>query len=67
MLSGIIPAAFSTGSFLGGLVYGRRTWSQATADQLIIASAAFLAGCSLSRPCLRPSRPPPRSPCLVRS
>ncbi|WP_405795147.1 hypothetical protein [Streptomyces longwoodensis] len=25
MLSGIIPAAFSTGSFLGGLVYGRRT------------------------------------------
>ncbi|MET9818207.1 MULTISPECIES: MFS transporter [unclassified Streptomyces] len=44
MLSGIIPAAFSTGSFLGGLVYGRRTWSRTTADRLIIASAAFLAG-----------------------
>lgn len=44
MLSGIIPAAFSTGSFLGGLIYGRRTWSRTTADRLIIASAAFLAG-----------------------
>ncbi|MEH0550992.1 MFS transporter [Streptomyces sp. B21-101] len=44
MLSGIIPAAFSTGSLLGGLVYGRRTWSRTTADRLIIASAAFLAG-----------------------
>jgi predicted MFS family arabinose efflux permease len=44
MLSGIIPAAFSTGSFLGGLVYGRRTWSRTTADRLIISSAAFLAG-----------------------
>ncbi|MGW3255228.1 hypothetical protein ACWDCX_32330 [Streptomyces fungicidicus] len=44
MLSGIIPAAFSTGSFLGGLVYGRRTWSRTAADRLIIASAAFLAG-----------------------
>ncbi|WP_327720320.1 hypothetical protein OG381_36960 [Streptomyces sp. NBC_00490] len=38
MLSGIIPAAFSTGSLLGGLVYGRRTWSRTTADRLIIAS-----------------------------
>ncbi|MFB8128683.1 hypothetical protein [Streptomyces mirabilis] len=44
MLSGIIPAAFSTGSFLGGLVYGRRTWAGTTADRLITASAAFLAG-----------------------
>ncbi|KPI01979.1 hypothetical protein OK006_7827 [Actinobacteria bacterium OK006] len=44
MLLGIIPAAFSTGSFLGGLVYGRRTWSRTTANRLIIASAAFLAG-----------------------
>lgn len=44
MLSGIIPAAFSTGSFVGGLVYGRRTWTRTTTDRLLTASAAFLAG-----------------------
>lgn len=44
MLSGIIPAAFSTGSFLGGLIYGSRTWSGSPTRRLIIATAAFLAG-----------------------
>ncbi|MGW6454395.1 MFS transporter [Streptomyces sp. NPDC055078] len=44
MLSGIIPAAFSTGSFLGGLLYGSRTWSGTTFRRLIIAGAAFLTG-----------------------
>ncbi|NEA59374.1 MFS transporter [Streptomyces sp. SID13666] len=44
MLSGIIPAAFSTGSLLGGLVYGRRTGKGTTTSQLIAAGAAFLAG-----------------------
>ncbi|MFJ4322714.1 hypothetical protein ACIP3A_06300 [Streptomyces tricolor] len=44
MLSGILPAAFSTGSFLGGLVYGRRTWTSTNTGRLIIAGAAFLAG-----------------------
>ncbi|MGW1224866.1 MFS transporter [Streptomyces sp. NPDC002530] len=44
VLSGILPAAFSTGSFLGGLVYGRRTWRTSAADRLIAATAAFLAG-----------------------
>ncbi|MFD4479420.1 MFS transporter [Streptomyces sp. NPDC058471] len=44
MLSGIIPAAFSTGSFLGGLIYGRRTWGGTTANRLISAGAVFLAG-----------------------
>ncbi|MEU3299721.1 MFS transporter [Streptomyces sp. NPDC006678] len=44
MLSGLLPAAFSTGSFLGGLVYGRRTWPTSTTRQLLIGSAAFLAG-----------------------
>ncbi|WP_235023870.1 MFS transporter [Streptomyces sp. WAC05374] len=44
MLSGILPAAFSTGSFLGGLVYGRRTWTSTTTDRMITAGAAFLAG-----------------------
>lgn len=44
MLSGIIPAVFSTGSLLGGLVYGCRTWTRTTADRLIIAGAVFFAG-----------------------
>ncbi|WP_330434597.1 hypothetical protein OIC43_09490 [Streptomyces sp. NBC_00825] len=44
MLSGLLPAAFSGGSFLGGLVYGRRTWPGSTTHQLIFCSAAFLAG-----------------------
>ncbi|MEV7958555.1 MFS transporter [Streptomyces sp. NPDC058316] len=44
MLSGIIPAAFSTGSFLGGLIYGRRTWTGTTTGRLITAGAAFTAG-----------------------
>jgi predicted MFS family arabinose efflux permease len=44
MLSGIIPTAFSTGSFVGGLIYGRRTWSNTTTRRLIISTAAFLAG-----------------------
>ncbi|MGW3835124.1 MFS transporter [Streptomyces microflavus] len=44
ILSGLLPAAFSSGSFLGGLVYGRRTWPASTSHQLRLGSAAFLAG-----------------------
>lgn len=44
ILSGLLPAAFSAGSFLGGLVYGRRTWPASISLQLRIGSAAFLAG-----------------------
>ncbi|MGW0312681.1 MFS transporter [Streptomyces flavidovirens] len=44
MLSGILPAAFSTGSFLGGLVYGRGTWTGTTTGRLFAAGAVFLAG-----------------------
>ncbi|MFJ6438639.1 MFS transporter [Streptomyces sp. NPDC091416] len=44
MLSGLLPAAFSSGSFLGGLVYGCRTWPGSTPRQLIFCSAAFLGG-----------------------
>ncbi|MFJ7527986.1 MFS transporter [Streptomyces griseus] len=44
ILSGLLPAAFSAGSFLGGLVYGRRTWPASTSRQLRLGSAAFLAG-----------------------
>ncbi|MER8084314.1 MFS transporter [Streptomyces sp. NPDC094048] len=44
MLSGLLPAAFSASSFLGGLVYGRRTWPGSTTRQLVFGSAAFLTG-----------------------
>lgn len=43
MLSGLLPAAFATGSFLGGLAYGRRTWPGTTTGQLLTGAAAFLA------------------------
>ncbi|WP_455352153.1 hypothetical protein [Streptomyces sp. SYSU K217416] len=44
MLSGLLPAAFSTGSFLGGLLYGRRTWPGSATHQLLLAAGVFLAG-----------------------
>ncbi|WP_323055277.1 MFS transporter [Streptomyces marinisediminis] len=44
MLSGLLPAAFSTGSFLGGLLYGRRTWPGSASRQLLLGAGAFLAG-----------------------
>lgn len=44
MLSGVLPAAFSTGSFLGGLIYARRTWPGTTTTQLITTSTLFLFG-----------------------
>ncbi|MGW4249921.1 MFS transporter [Streptomyces californicus] len=44
MLAGIIPAAFSAGSLVGGLIYGRRTWSGTATRRLIVATAAFLSG-----------------------
>ncbi|WP_236244433.1 MFS transporter [Streptomyces sp. CC210A] len=44
LLSGILPAAFSTGSFLGGLLYGRRRWRGTATDRLIGGGTFFLAG-----------------------
>ncbi|WP_435608586.1 MFS transporter [Streptomyces sp. C10-9-1] len=44
LLSGILPAVFSTGSFLGGLLYGRRRWRSTTTDRLIGGGTFFLAG-----------------------
>ncbi|MCD9193416.1 MFS transporter [Streptomyces albireticuli] len=44
LLSGLIPAALSTGSLVGGLLYGRRTWPGCVTTQLTIAAAAFAAG-----------------------
>ena len=43
-LSGGLPALLSCGAFLGGLLYGARTWRGTTADHLIILSAGFAAG-----------------------
>ncbi|MFG2388242.1 MFS transporter [Streptomyces lavendulae] len=43
-LSGVLPAAFSTGSFLGGLVYARRRWPGTTTTQLMATSTLFLLG-----------------------
>lgn len=44
MLAGSLPAAFSVGSFVGGLIYGRRTWSGTATRRLVVATAAFLGG-----------------------
>ncbi|MGI5451094.1 MFS transporter [Streptomyces sp. CA-243310] len=44
MLSGVIPAAFSTGSLLGSLIYARRAQTGTTTTQLVITSTLFLLG-----------------------
>ncbi|AYV32000.1 Major Facilitator Superfamily protein [Streptomyces sp. ADI95-16] len=44
MFSGVLPAAFSTGSFLGSLIYARRARPGPPATQLITTSALFLLG-----------------------
>jgi hypothetical protein len=44
LLSGLIPAAFSTGSFLGGLVFGRRAWPGSITTQLLASAGGFAAG-----------------------
>ncbi|MFI5804369.1 MFS transporter [Streptomyces sp. NPDC051561] len=41
MLTGVIPAALSVGSLLGGALYGRRTWPGSLAAQLTCAATAF--------------------------
>ncbi|MER5782644.1 MFS transporter [Streptomyces mobaraensis] len=44
LLSGLIPAALSTGSLAGGLLYGRRSWPGTVTTQLTVAAAAFTTG-----------------------
>ncbi|MET9556817.1 MFS transporter [Streptomyces sp. NPDC006645] len=44
LLSGVLPAAFSTGSFLGGLLYGHRTWPGTPTRQLLTGAGGFLLG-----------------------
>lgn len=43
-LSGLVPAALSVGSLIGGALYGRRTWPGGITAQLLISSGAFAAG-----------------------
>ncbi|AJT62522.1 hypothetical protein T261_0833 [Streptomyces lydicus] len=43
LLSGLIPAALSTGSLAGGYLYGRRSWPGSLTSQLLTASALFAA------------------------
>jgi MFS family permease len=44
LLSGLIPAAFSTGSLLGGLLYSRRAWPGSLTTQLLTSTAGFAVG-----------------------
>lgn len=44
LLSGVVPAAFSSGSVIGGLLYGRRIWPGSPTRQLCVGSGVFLLG-----------------------
>ena len=43
-LSGTLPAALSVGAFVGGLVYGARSWPGAISRHLLLLSGGFTAG-----------------------
>ncbi|MFJ7275432.1 MFS transporter [Kitasatospora sp. NPDC098663] len=43
-LAGVMPAALSIGSMLGGLAYGRHAWPGAPSRHLVAASIGFAAG-----------------------
>ncbi|MFD7908572.1 MFS transporter [Kitasatospora sp. NPDC059747] len=43
-LAGVMPAALSLGSMLGGLAYGRHAWPGAPSRHLVAASIGFAAG-----------------------
>ncbi|WP_316527508.1 MFS transporter [Kitasatospora brasiliensis] len=43
-LAGVMPAALSIGSMLGGLAYGRHAWPGTPARHLVAASIGFAAG-----------------------
>ncbi|WP_052230209.1 MFS transporter [Streptomyces sp. CT34] len=44
LLSGLIPAALSAGSLVGGLLYGKRVWPGTLTQQLLAACLLFAAG-----------------------
>ncbi|MFD9793341.1 MFS transporter [Streptomyces sp. NPDC059070] len=52
LLSGLIPAALSVGSLIGGALYGRRTWPGSLTTHLSSAALAFALGWSalITRP-----------------
>ncbi|MEV7121195.1 hypothetical protein [Kitasatospora griseola] len=43
-LAGVMPAALSVGSVLGGLAYSRRAWPGPPARHLVLAATGFAAG-----------------------
>ncbi|MFJ8978773.1 MFS transporter [Streptomyces sp. NPDC102282] len=43
LLSGLIPAALSIGSLVGGILYGRRRWPGRPSSQLVTAALLFAA------------------------
>lgn len=43
LLSGLIPAALSIGSLVGGILYGRRRWPGRLSSQLVTAALLFAA------------------------
>ncbi|MFI0119842.1 MFS transporter [Streptomyces globisporus] len=43
LLSGLIPAALSIGSLVGGILYGRRRWPGRLSSQLVTAAFLFAA------------------------
>ncbi len=43
LLSGLVPAALSTGSLVGGFLYGKRTWPGTLSGQLRCAAVLFVA------------------------
>ncbi|MBM7167042.1 MFS transporter [Streptomyces sp. G44] len=44
LLSGLIPAALSTGSLIGGFLYGRHTWPGTLTAQLLSVALLFAVG-----------------------
>ncbi|MEV6723506.1 MFS transporter [Streptomyces xanthochromogenes] len=44
LLSGLIPAALSTGSLAGGFLYGRRVWPGTLTGQLLLSACLFAVG-----------------------
>ncbi|MGW1194512.1 MFS transporter [Streptomyces sp. NPDC002536] len=44
LLSGLIPAALSTGSLLGGFLYARRSWPGTVTAQLAVSAVLFAVG-----------------------
>ncbi|MFI1890229.1 MFS transporter [Streptomyces jumonjinensis] len=44
LVSGLLPAVFSTGSLVGGLVFGHRAWPGSPSAQLLATAGGFCAG-----------------------